>query len=57
MNFNAGFGLSLKEDTESFTWLLAQLKNAATKAAIPDLYVIITDFDVALKKAASDIFY
>ncbi|KAK5996124.1 PKS-NRPS hybrid synthetase cheA-like protein [Cladobotryum mycophilum] len=56
-SFSAGFGLVAKEDVASFTWILKQLKIAATKARVPLPMVVMTDFDDAcLKKASADVF-
>ncbi|KOS21947.1 Protein FAR-RED ELONGATED HYPOCOTYL 3 [Escovopsis weberi] len=56
-NFSAGFGLTVKDDLASFTWILKQLKITATKARIPLPVVVLTDFDnVSLKKASEEVF-
>lgn len=49
--FSIGFGLSAREDEDSFKWLLTQLRNTADQANIPYPKVILTDYDQAMKNA------
>ena len=55
-SFNVAFGLLTKEDEASYEWVLTQLHRAATQAGINMPQVIITDFDLALKKGLSTVF-
>ena len=54
--FNVAFCLVSGERQANFEWALANLQELAQQKAIPNPYVLMSDYDRAFKKAASAVF-
>ncbi|EAQ91260.1 hypothetical protein CHGG_03195 [Chaetomium globosum CBS 148.51] len=53
--FNIAFGVINKEDKPAYTWALERLENLRTEIGADYPYVVVTDFEMALKSASDNV--